>query len=488
LAFYAKQTAVDAAAATMLWLLIRDPKRGARATMSFLALVLLPFGLANVAFQGGLWEKVVADHALSWSDKRAWRIIGKMWGEYWPLIVWAGIFVIGSAVGLGRHIKIAGTRSGFRTSLSSPWALALFYSLFATASVFARAGGDGINYNHLLDMLLPICLLAGLSLGWILNVLRGRYSASRAAENADGGHKFGDRPNVILAGSGLAVCALLVATQVLEFTDPHSWYSGMWPDGPRNGQMQALSALVANTEGDILSDDAYLLLHNDRRDIYDDTFMMISLSALGRWDDSAFVQSIRDRRYSLMFLFGLDRWSPEQRQALTDNYSLKFPDVLSTYVPLQSPLSPQYALACELSNQADTIVLQGYSLAPGVASGGIARGAVLRTTLYWRPMGQPSLDYASYLHLVNDKGQSVAGQDNQHTGAANPTTAWHAGHVVTDTASIPIPADLAPGRYRIVAGMYQVAPATGALQSLPASCKRGEVYGDAVSPGWVEVK
>jgi len=487
LAFYAKQTAVDAAAATILWLLIRDPRRGLRMGLSLLALLLIPFVVLNIADQGGLWEKVVADHALSWSGSRASRIWSRLWGEYWPLVLWAGLFVAGSAVGLARVMATKDKRSALQTALSSPWALAVYYFVIATASVLARLGGDGINYNHLLDMLLPTSLLVGLSVGWILRVLQVRTSRPASGATAGGAARTGRR-NVVLAISGLTVCALLVGSQLVEFSDPHTWYSGMWPDGPRNGQMQALSNLVADTPGDILSDDAYLVLHNGRRDIYDDTFMLISLSALGKWDDKSFVQSIRDRRYSLLFLFGLDRWSAEERQALSDNYSLKFPDILSTYVPLVSPASPQYTMTCELSNPQDSIHLQGYSLPPGVTSDGISRGAVLRTTLYWQPSVQPVRDYASYVHIIDNKGNSLVAQDNPHTGALNPTTAWSAGKMVTDTASLPIPANIAPGRYRLIAGMYRNEEGSTQLQPLPAVCHGGEQYGDAVSLGWVDVK
>jgi hypothetical protein len=490
LAFYAKQTALDAAAATLVWLLIRDPKRGTQAALSLAGLLVVPFFSANVALRGGLWEKVISDHALSWNAGRAWRIGGRLWYEYWPLVIWADLYLVGSLAGLAWFVRARKSWAAVREALGTPWALALFYFVFATASVLARIGGDGINYNHLIDLVLPLCLLAGLSTGWSLDWLGSRIAARSDPLRTAGAshmHPRSERGYVSALG-GLAIAAILMGAQLLQFTDPHTWYSGMWPSAAREAQMNALSTLVASTPGDILSDDAYLLLHNGRRDLYDDTFMLVSLRALGHWDDAAFVQSLRDRRFSLLFLFDLDRWSPTERQALSDDYSLKFHDILSTYSPLVTPASPQYGLTCKLSNTRDSLALQGYSLAPGVASDGIARGQVLRTTLYWRPASQPKGDYASFLHLVDDQGQSVASQDNPHTGAASPTTQWKAGSVVTDTASIPIPAGLAPGAYRLVAGMYSADPSTGKLQSLPASCASGETYGDAVSLGPVEIK
>ncbi len=174
LAFYAKQTALDAAAATLLWLLIRDPKRGARAALSLAGLILVPFFAANLAFRGGLWEKVISDHALSWNAGRAWRIGGRLWSEYWPLVVWAGLYVVGSLAGFAWFVRARKSWAAVREALGTPWALALFYFVFAAASVLARIGGDGINYNHLIDLVLPLCLLAGLSTGWALDRLAHR--------------------------------------------------------------------------------------------------------------------------------------------------------------------------------------------------------------------------------------------------------------------------------------------------------------------------
>jgi hypothetical protein len=293
--------------------------------------------------------------------------------------------------------------------------------------------------------------------------------------------------NAIAAG-GVGLLAILMVSQLFAFTDPHTWYPGMWPETNMDELMNSRSKLVASTPGPILSDDAFLLLHNGRSDTYDDTFMLGTLASLRRWDESVFVQSIRDRRFSLMFLFDLDHWSPTAAQALRDNYSLKFRDQINTWAPVVSPASPQYNLVCNLSNARDSLALKGYSLAPGVASNGVARGQVLRATLYWQPTVQLTGDYASYLHLVDGKGENVASQDNPHTGAAKPTTEWKAGGVITDTGSIPIPVGLVPGAYQLVAGIYGVDPTTGTIQSLPAACPNGEQYGDAVLLGQVQIK
>jgi len=488
LAFYSKQTALDAAAATMLWLIIGDPKRGARLSLSLMALIVIPFFGADLILQGGLWEKVIQDHALPWSTARGLYLLRRFWSEYWPLVLWAATYVIGGMALFIWYVRSQKSWGAVRAALATPWALAWLYLVFATASVLTRLGGDGINYNHLIDLVLPLCLLAGLSLGFLISYFRLHIGSILPQPQSSFKNQKSTIVRNALAAGGVALLAILMVSQLFAFTDPHTWYPGMWPATNMDELMNSRSQLVASTPGPILSDDAFLLLHNGRPDTYDDTFMLGSLASLRRCDESVFVQSIRDRRFSLMFLFDLDHWSSTAVQALRDNYSLKFRDQINTWAPMVSPASPQYNLVCNLSNARDSLALKGYSLAPGVASNGVARGQVLRATLYWQPTVQLTGDYASYLHLVDDKGQNMASQDNPHTGATKPTTKWQAGSVITDTGSIPIPAGLVPGAYRLVAGMYNVDPTTGTIQSLPAKCLNGEQYGDAVSLGSVQIK
>jgi hypothetical protein len=499
LAFYTKQTAVDAAAATTLWLIAGDTKRGLKMASALIALVVVPFAAVNLVTQGGLWEHVGAARMLPWSARRALRIGARLWGEYWPILIWAGGAVVTAVLGFGFPVLKPNGRSkarpertewldNLRSKVGSPWGLAVLYVVVAAISVLTRIGDDGINYNHLLEVLLPVCLLVGLSTGWLVRWLIDRRPVLGLQQI-----QTDQRPEIFshrTAITAITLCAFLMIAQLFEFNDPHTWYSGMWPDPNRDGQMRALSKLVADTPGDILSDDSYLLESNGHLVVYDDTYQFITLGRLGRWDDEVFVQSIRDRRFALMFLFDTDRWTAEEQTALADNYSLKFPDILSTYVPRVFPASPEYRMECRLSGNEneDTALLDGYSLAPGVAWVGVKRGDVLRATLYWRSTAPLQRDYASYVHMVNDKGENLASQDNPHTGAIQSTTAWSTSSLITDTASIPIPVNILPGRYRLVAGMYYLDASTGVIKDLPASCQQGELYGDAVSLGSVEVK
>jgi hypothetical protein len=465
LAFYTKQSALAAAAATVLWLLVRDPSTGLRLIASLLGLVAVPFFGVNLLLGGGLWEHLVGNHVLPWEVGRMRQALTRLWGEHWPLLVWGG-------AALGGMIIIATTRvSSLRAKLANPWGLMGLYALVGLASTLAQVGYEGANYNHLLDGLLVLSLLAGLSVAWLLSRVGSGEPEKRA-----------------WAVGELVLIGALVLAQLFAFNDPRTWYrGGFWPSAERESEMRGLSDLVARTPGDIYTEDAYLALRNNKPLVYDDPSTFVPLAEGGGWDSSALTQSLRDRRFGLVLLMsGSVRWTDDGEAAFRDNYSLKFPGSIDAYEPKLVPDSAQYPLQCELSSNVDRALLNGYSLAPGVARNGLAQGDTLRVSLYWQVPQPLQQSYASFLHVLDDKGESVAARDNPETGAGRPTTTWEPGKTITDTTAIPLPAEAAPGRYRLVTGMYRVQ--SGALESLSARCDRGEAYGDAVSLGWVEIR
>jgi hypothetical protein len=475
LAFYTKQSAISAAAATGIWLLLRDWRLGLRFALALGGMVLVPFFVGNLASRGGLWEHLVEYHALPHSERRWRRAVGRLMGEFWPLLTIYGVALIGLAAALWR-------RNGrLRDRLSTLWTPVVLYTLLGWASTLSKLGYEGANYNHLLDGLLPTCLLVGLLLAalWRGMANNGRWAIGKTS-------RIAPHIRVWSAVALWGVGALLVA-QALVMAEPQEWYRGGWPSRERDYDMRGMSELVGRTPGDIYSEDAHLLLINGKRVIYDDASTFVPMARIGTWDDSLFVQQIRDRRFSLMiFQVGSSRLTDAGVEAFGANYRLKFPGGLEAYEPKVHPDSPQYSLDCTLSRGPDEISLRGYSLAPGVAQNGLKPGEVLRATYYWQPEKQVRESYASYLHVLNEQNEKVIGADNARTGAQMPTERWESGKVITDTTAIPLPNDLAPGRYRLIAGMYL--PTTGGLVGLGLACNKGERFGDSVSLGWIEVK
>lgn len=470
LAFYTKQSAISAAAATTLWLLMRDFKVGLRFGLLMSVAALVPFAGAVLLTGGGYWEHLVTNHSLPWSQRRFVRQWGRLTGEYWPLILLAGSGMLAAAAAL--TAKVGGETARMREQLASPWLLAILYGVIGSVSSLAQMGYEGANYNHLLDGLLPICILAGGL--WSLGSRTGQ-GATRAMPGP---------ASAVALGAAL----LLVGLQVAHFASPRQWYRGGWPSPEKATEMQKLSDLIASTPGDIYSEDAFLLLKNNRRVLYDDPSTFVPLAQRGAWEDSVLNRSIRERRFPLIFLqHRSGRWTAEWRQALEENYTLKFRGGIDIYEGKAYTIKPQLVITCSLRGEGDRLQLEGYSLAPGVSYTGINRGGVLRAALYWQVQQPLSQDYASYLHLVNDRGEKIAGTDNPLTGATQPTSKWEVGSTIVDVVAVHIPAEAAPGRYRLLTGMYR--PRGETLRALKPSCEGGgELYGEAVSLGWVEVK
>jgi len=121
--------------------------------------------------------------------------------------------------------------------------------------------------------------------------------------------------------------------------------------------------------------------------------------------------------------------------------------------------APQVAhpLAVDL---ADGVTLRGYDLS---LAGGetpplrqVVPGAVVTLTLYWETREIPSADYQIFVHLVGDGPEPVAQGDGPPLMGDYPTTMWAPGEVVADPHPVALPADLPPGQYRLLVGMYDL--------------------------------
>lgn len=125
------------------------------------------------------------------------------------------------------------------------------------------------------------------------------------------------------------------------------------------------------------------------------------------------------------------------------------------------PAPEEPAVLAEIPWQ-DNLTLVGYdTLRPMLTA-----GDTLDLRLVWTAAGSPSADYTAFVHLLGPDGTLVAQSDAPPGGAFYPTSGWEAGERVEDRRTLALPADLAPGEYRLVAGFYQ--PATGARLPLAA--------------------
>ncbi len=119
------------------------------------------------------------------------------------------------------------------------------------------------------------------------------------------------------------------------------------------------------------------------------------------------------------------------------------------------------------------VELEGALLPPTVA-----QGQPLEYTFLWRSLGETDVDYTVFMHLIDGEGQMVTGHDAQPRGGLYPTSVWEVGERVADErAWTP---DLAPGRYRVEVGLYDLAtmarlPLTGGDMALGDRVALGEI-------------
>ncbi len=122
----------------------------------------------------------------------------------------------------------------------------------------------------------------------------------------------------------------------------------------------------------------------------------------------------------------------------------------------------------------EQVKLRGVTIRP--LGSAFVPGGVVPVQLYWEAVAQPKQDYRVFVHLCqrcNDP--PVAQQDGAPLdgyGEAGRMTTWQLGDPVHDERGVVLPADLAPGDYAIIVGVYD---AQG--NRLPVVTEKGGVLG-----------
>ncbi len=86
--------------------------------------------------------------------------------------------------------------------------------------------------------------------------------------------------------------------------------------------------------------------------------------------------------------------------------------------------------------------------------GAARRGAALPLVLYWQSDQPVGASYTVFTQLLDPAGRVVAQQDNLPVNGLAPTDTWQPGVIVRDPYLLEIPADVAPGLYELIVGLY----------------------------------
>lgn len=121
----------------------------------------------------------------------------------------------------------------------------------------------------------------------------------------------------------------------------------------------------------------------------------------------------------------------------------------------------------------EQIDLVGYDL----SSTTVKPSQTVTVTLHWQVVDPLTVDYTSYVHLVDHQSQGLSQHDHRPGGEFYPSHYWQPGEILRDQHPLIIPPGLAPGDYQLRVGMYiQTQP--GVIQSM----------GDGVIIGQVKVR
>ncbi len=99
-----------------------------------------------------------------------------------------------------------------------------------------------------------------------------------------------------------------------------------------------------------------------------------------------------------------------------------------------------------------SVNLEGYE----VTASRVKSGADLVLLLYWQASAPIDKDYTVFVHLIDENGATVFGDDSQPRGGRAPTTTWKSGKLVVDAHILTMP-QIPPGKYRLAIGMYDLA-------------------------------
>lgn len=73
----------------------------------------------------------------------------------------------------------------------------------------------------------------------------------------------------------------------------------------------------------------------------------------------------------------------------------------------------------------------------------------------WRSDDDSREDHVQFLHFVHQETGEFWGYDRQPLGPRLPTRLWYKGLADSETWQVPLPVDLAPGRYAVFTGLYR---------------------------------
>ena len=123
-------------------------------------------------------------------------------------------------------------------------------------------------------------------------------------------------------------------------------------------------------------------------------------------------------------------------------------EVVVTAVSTPSPTPPiPFILNADLG---DSMQLNGYAITPESGFLIFETDESFQIDLFWETTGQPTTDYMTYLHMLDENGALLAQADY----SLGETSTLAAGTQFSRNATLLLPFDISPGTYTINIGLY----------------------------------
>jgi 4-amino-4-deoxy-L-arabinose transferase-like glycosyltransferase len=447
LGLYTKQSFLAAPMAALLWLLFYNWRRALLLAGLLLVLGLPPFLLLNQATQGGFAFGLLSANVNPFSAR---LLLGQV-ADF--LRTFAVLFLLAIYSWVDRlhyhssHPSPGRGGEGGEVTFLARLSVLDFYFVTALATI-ALAGKVGAWENYFFEPLFVLCVFAGLAIGRLLADSRWQTPLPIGYRQA----------------AAILIPALLLVQASLMWHTPTAALALM---ADNRQAYEKLGPLIRAQTGMVLSEDLGLLTLNGQGVPYY-SFEYSQLARTGRWDQQWELEALRQQRFSLVVLERGTRENPERYQRFTrevlsaiDRHYALAEEVTRYRVYRPSPLQRERSIGF-----GDALVILGDSVErPDGAGSLLTPGQTITVTLLWQARQPVSEDYTVFVHLLDRAGKRWAQQDAQPLDNLYPTSRWAPGEMVRDSHPLSLPADLPPGRYFLLVGMYL--PATG--ERLPAS-------------------
>ncbi|MBI4319016.1 MAG: DUF2723 domain-containing protein [Chloroflexi bacterium] len=116
----------------------------------------------------------------------------------------------------------------------------------------------------------------------------------------------------------------------------------------------------------------------------------------------------------------------------------------------------------------------------------VSRSDTVNVRLYWRALARMDRSYTVFVHIIDDKSRVWGQRDSIPVRGTYPTNRWQEGEVIVDAYEVSLPPTIAPGRYGMEVGMYEM-PTPTTWARLPVKTSKGESLGDAAVLGSISV-